>query len=205
MTPSILKLPTPPALPAEVLDVLERGNAGDLSALPALKEAFDERPELGAVFGDLARQAELALLALVAGSSLTAREAITRQVAELRGRLRANVNSELEKLLVERVVLSWLEVHYGDIDLAQHLLRQPGASPATQAAQKRLDRAQVRFLTASKALATVQKLLGPARPTLELLSHVPEGPVHQCGDAARARLASGSSTKAARAVAPLSA
>jgi hypothetical protein len=205
MTPSILKLPTPAALPPELLDLLERGNAGDVSVLPGLKKVFDDHPELVALLGDLARQAELSLLALVAGTSLTAREAISRHVAELRSRLQATAESELEKLLVERVVLSWLEVHYGDIDLAQHLLRQPGASPATQAAQKRLDRAHARFLTASKSLATVQKLIRPGLPTLVLLRPVRGVGLPLHGPASRPRLASGSSTNAARAAAPLSA
>jgi hypothetical protein len=40
----------------------------------------------------------------------------------------ATATSELEKLLVDRVVISWLEVYHGNIDLANQLLRVSGAS-----------------------------------------------------------------------------
>jgi hypothetical protein len=135
------KLPPGKTYPAELQSILERATAGDLTVLPELKKAFDEHPELAALFGDLVEHAKLSLLKLVAGPCLTAREAIGRQVDGLRDRLRATASSELERLLADRVALSRLAVDHGDVDLAQHLLKQPGASPAAQAALKRLDRA----------------------------------------------------------------
>src|SRR5262245_19717930 len=115
--------------PPELKAILERASRGDLTAMPELKKAFDERPELAALFGDLVRHAEEALLNLAAGSCLVAREAIARQAAELRARLAETAGSELEKLLIDRIVISWLEVYHSDIDLAQHLVGCSGASP----------------------------------------------------------------------------
>jgi hypothetical protein len=129
------------------------------------------------MFGDLVQHAEQAVLTLAAGQSLMGKEAIARQVASLRARLQGPATSELERLLIDRIAISWIEVYFGDIDLAQHLLKQPGAAPATQAAQKRLDRAHARFLSAVKALATVRKLLKPPVSTLEMLTAPPEGRV----------------------------
>jgi hypothetical protein len=40
-------------------------------------------------------------------------------VAALRARLRATAHSELELLLIDRIVVSWIEVYYGDAYLAQ--------------------------------------------------------------------------------------
>ena len=57
------------ACPADLKPVLDRALAGDASALPALKAAFDRHPELVAHFGDLARHAELALLDVAAGTT----------------------------------------------------------------------------------------------------------------------------------------
>jgi hypothetical protein len=143
--------------------------------LPELKKTFDEHPELAEQFGDLVRHAQDSLLTLVAGSCLTAREAIARQASALRERLLKTATSELEKLLVDRVVISWIEVYHGDIDLANHLLKVSGASKTAQAAQKRLDRAHARYLTAIKALATIHKLLRPTLSPLELaVKFVPE-------------------------------
>jgi hypothetical protein len=156
--------------PAEVQTILQRGNAGDPTVLPQLRQVFDAHPELVAPLGDLVRHAEQALVALAAGPCLTAREAISRRVHELRTKLNATATNELERLLVDRVCVSWLEVYHADVALAEHQLGLPGAAPATQAAQKRLDAAHRRYLTAVKTLAVVQKLLRPVTSTLELLA-----------------------------------
>lgn len=173
---------TPPkTYPPELQSLLEKASKGDLNVLPALKKAFDDHPELSEQLGDLVRHAQDSLLSLVAGSCLTAREAIARQASALRERLIATVTSELEKLLVDRIVISWIEVYHGDIDLAQHLLQVSGASKTAQAAQRRLDRAHARYLSAIKALATTHKLLRPGLSPLELAAKfVPE---EKAGDA----------------------
>jgi hypothetical protein len=155
--------------PQEVRVILEKASQGDVSVLPALRRAFDEHPELAAHFGNLVEHARLALLTLIAGPSLIAREAISREAEKLRERLLETAPSELERLLVDNIFISWMELYFNDMDLAQRLLSNAGPSAATQVAQKRLDRAHARFLAAVKALATVQKLLKPSMSTFELL------------------------------------
>jgi hypothetical protein len=180
------------AYPAELKVIIQQANAGDEAALPELRKALDEFPELSRHFGDMVEHARQALLTLAAGRCLTAKEAITRQMNELRARLAATAASELECLLIDRICLSWLQVYHGDIDLAQQLLANPGASPVSQAAQKRLDAAHRRFITATKALAVLQKLVRPAPSPFELLrpvaeagartpaKHAPEAPPQRC-------------------------
>jgi hypothetical protein len=75
----------PPAekvYPAELKDLLERGNSGDPTAVPELKGMFAENPEEAAALGDPVRHAEQALLALAAGENFTAREAIAHRRRE---------------------------------------------------------------------------------------------------------------------------
>src|SRR5262249_46338127 len=96
------------AYPAELKDLLGRAGAGDPSGLPAVRRAFDENPELAERLGDLAAHAEQALLSLAVGDNLAAREAVAKQVAELRQELLGAGASPLEGLLVERVALCWL-------------------------------------------------------------------------------------------------
>lgn len=176
MPPSQAKPSTPKTYPPELQVLLEKASQGDRNVLPELKQAFDDHPELAAQMGDLVWHAQESLLALVAGSCLTVREAIGRQAAALRQRLAATATSELEKLLIDRVVISWIEVYHGDIELAQHLLKSPRAEPSAQAAQRRLDRAHARYLSAIKALATTHKLLRPTLSPLELaVKFIPEG------------------------------
>jgi hypothetical protein len=130
---------------------------------------YDECPEFVQMFGDLVEHAQQALLTLAAGQSLMGKEAIARQVDQLRQRLAATASSELEKLLIDRICISWIEVYHCDIDVAQHLLNSPNALPATQAATKRLDRAHARYLAAVRALATLQRLARPALSPLDLI------------------------------------
>jgi hypothetical protein len=158
---------TSPQVPdqARVKELVDRGHAGDLTVLPALRELFNNNPGFAAEVGSLVRHAEQSLLLLAAGKSLTLREAISRQVAELRERLAATARSELERLLVDRIVLCWMQVYYCDVELTDHVRKGLGANASTQAAQKRLDRAHMRYLSAVKALATVQKLIRPSLPS----------------------------------------
>jgi hypothetical protein len=100
---------------------------------------------------------------------LPAKEANGRRLNELRARLTAAARCELEKLLVDRISVTWPKVYHADVDLTQHLLASPGAPPAGEAAQKRLDAAHRRFLTSVKTLAPVQKLVRPAPPPFEFL------------------------------------
>jgi hypothetical protein len=122
--------------------------------------------------GDLVRHAEEAVLRWATGTCLTAREAIARQVAELRDRLSATAQSDLEKLLADRVVISWLEAYTADVHLADVMGKGGGATLAAQAAQKVLDRAHQRFLGAARTLATVQKLARPSLAPIQIASRL---------------------------------
>jgi hypothetical protein len=70
-------------------------------------------------------------------------------------------------MLLERVALCGLAVHAAEIDRGERL--REGACELLRATDKRVDRAHGRLLSASKALATVRKLLGPALPRLNPL------------------------------------
>jgi hypothetical protein len=175
------------AYPAELKDLLERGQRGDADALPLIKEAFDQFPEFTSMFGDLSQHAEQALLQLVAGTNLTAREAIGREVQALRERLLATAGSELEKLLIDRIAVSWIAVCHSDLELASLLLQRAGSSPAARAAQQRLDRAHARYLTAIKTLATTQKLLRRGPSPAELLRPVADCEAPSAGARCRTR------------------
>jgi hypothetical protein len=172
-----VKPPTDRPYPDELLDLFDRANRGDAGDVQALRAAFDRYPELVAELGDLARHAEKAIVALAAGPSVTGREAITRHLAAMRSRLCGPDCPDLERLLADRVVLCWAEAHHGDIDVVGRQMRGAGADPAAAAALKRLDRAHARFLSASKALATVRRLLRPSPSPLEIaMKPVAESP-----------------------------
>src|SRR5262249_45167092 len=131
----------PKACTPEVGAVLERAVAGDPTVGPELQQALDDHPEVAALFGDMVGHAARALQELVCKDNPLVRASLTRQLADLRQRLAATAPSPLERLLIDRIALTWVEVYYGDIDLAHHLLGHGGDAPATKAAQQRLDAA----------------------------------------------------------------
>jgi hypothetical protein len=152
----------------EVRAAIAAANTGDRSALPALKQALIDHPDLIDRLGDLAAHVERGLVALVARQSLAVSEAPTGHLEKMRNELGEETASPLEKLLIQRVVLCWLACHTAEVERAE--LLQGGTSELLKAADKRVDRAHARFLSATKALASVRKLLAPSVPKVALLT-----------------------------------
>jgi hypothetical protein len=147
--------------------LVERAQQGDRAVLPALQAALDAYPEIWRHHGDLARLTEESWLRLLAPDDLLLRESVRRQLEALRAELTSPQPSPLERHLVERVVLCWLQVQYADTSYAQ--LAGRGATPAQRTeAQHRQSAAQQRYLQAAKTLATVRKMLRPAPSIFDL-------------------------------------
>jgi hypothetical protein len=140
--------------------LIKQAEKGDTKALPAMREALDELPELAWHLSNVAEVAEHNLMKVITreGDLLTM-EIVPRQLAAMREELAGPMPSPLERLLVERVVATWLWLHYfearyaasmGDLTMMQ-----------SEHHQKRIDRAHRRHLSAIRTLAQVRKL-GPA-------------------------------------------
>ena len=158
--------PTPPEPPPAVADLgrlLEAARRGDAEVLPALRVALDENPELWRFTGDLAAHAERGWVELAAGPDLLAREALTRQLAALKTELAGPAPTPLERLLVERIAATWLQVNYADAIAAQ--ARDVSVKQAGLALERQ-DRAHRRHLAAVAALATVRRLLPAGTATV---------------------------------------
>jgi hypothetical protein len=160
MSPEQARRVADPPPDDELRRLLQRAEGGDAEALPALRRFLDERPGLWKEAGDLALQAERAWAALAAGPNRVVAEAIHRRLDALRAEL-AGPPSPVDRLLVERVVLTWLEATYADAVSAQNAGR---SLPPAQAdyLQRRQERVQRRHLEAVKALAQVRGLLARA-------------------------------------------
>ena len=169
---------TTPPKQDEVLErlqrLVQRAEQGDESVLGELRAALDVNPWVWERYGDLAQQSQAAWLLLVAGRNLLLLESARRKAEQLRAELAGPAPSPLERLLIERIVATWLQVHYSDASYAQ----LKGTNPAQHtAALQRQNSAQQRYLQAAKALATVRKLLRPAPSPLDLaMRPVPEQP-----------------------------
>jgi hypothetical protein len=149
----------------ELARLLKRAEQGDRSVLPELRKALDANAEIWRQYGDLAAQAEASLILLAAGNNLLLAESLQRKLRSLKDELGGESPSPLDRLLVERVTATWLQVSYFDGLLAQ----AKGVSEAqTKMLQRHQDAAHRRHLTAVKTLATVRKLLTPAISPVDL-------------------------------------
>src|SRR5215470_10802935 len=166
----------------ELARLLRRAEQGDRSVLPRLREALDADAKLWKDYGDLALQAEAALIQLAAGPNVLMAEALLRKLHALKGELAAESTSPLEQLLVQRVTATWLQAAYYDALAAQ-------ASGAGEARSRLLlqqqDAAHRRHLAAVKVLATVRRLLRPAVSPVQVASRLGgPGPAARRGGAA---------------------
>jgi hypothetical protein len=151
----------------ELLDNLaRRANRGDREAADRLRTLLRERPEIMREAGDLSRHAEQSLIKLITDGNLVLSESVKFQAEQLRQSLRSEAGDEtLERLLIDHVVLCWLELHY---------VRTAAAQPQQHRCdsrfwEQRFERASARFTSATKELATLRELIG--RPPV---TRVPE-------------------------------
>ena len=160
--PQVTKKPSMWDRPAaEIGAVVRRAEKGDKAALAEVRGWLANPGLADALSGDPAREA-LRLLVDKYTASPVVREAVTHKLDEMRRELLGPSPSPLERLLVERVVLTWLYLHRAEAGYA-------GLSDVTMRQgeyhQRVLTAAQKRYLAAVKGLSEVRRL---ALPTLQV-------------------------------------
>ena len=134
---------------------------GDEGAIPRLREILREAPELARRFVNPAVQTERSMIENFAGGDdgLVVQETLPHTLEAFRAELRGESPSSLEQLLVERIVATWLQLHYFEALYAQNM--DELTIVQSEFHQKRIDRAHRRHLSAIKTLAQIRKM-GPA-------------------------------------------
>lgn len=135
---------------------LKQANAGDQQAITWLRNFLDENPQVWQYIGDLSVVAENAWISLITNGDALFKESIRRQLNELKSELMEESSTALEKLIVDSILATWLEIHYlrsVDADSKQRTVTQ--ASLLT----KRLESAQRRHHSAMKDLLMFRKLM----------------------------------------------
>jgi hypothetical protein len=140
--------------------VYARAEEGDKAALRVVREHLT--PDVWQQIGDLAGHGRQIWIELVTSGNRVLEEGTRRRLAALGAELAGPEPTPLERLLVERVLATWLQVQHAEWTYAN--LFADGGRPFEQHthAQKRLDRAHFRHLAAVRSLAVVRRLLGPA-------------------------------------------
>lgn len=162
---------TTTVMPPDVRQLLDRAQRGDQEVLPLLRQFLDDSPQVWRRVGDLAQHARLNLLRELAANDLLVQESVTRQLDALKAELAEPEDSPIHRLLVERVVLGWLEVHC--LDCRCRTLREQFSAPAqVDALERRRTSSQRRYLAALRSLSTVRKLLRKAPSPVEIASRL---------------------------------
>src|SRR5262245_9374414 len=91
-------------------DLVRRGIAGDRTVLPALRAFMDHTPAIWEHVQSLATQVERSWLRVIAGNDLVTQEILARQAALMKAHFAGPSPTPLEQLLVDRVVVCWLQV-----------------------------------------------------------------------------------------------
>jgi hypothetical protein len=139
-------------------DLLRLAEQGQEDAVPEIRQILNEHPDLAWRFVDVAHIAEDALIEVMTEEQdLAAKELIRCQLEALREEIAGKNSSALERLLSERVVVTWLEVQLFEALYAKNMRKL--TIPQAEHHQKRLDRAHRRHLSAIRALAQIRKLL----------------------------------------------
>jgi len=153
----------------EFFDLVDRANAGDEKAAKALRPKLDVVPKVAEQLGDFAGIVRKAIVTAITGEQLAMAEAIAWKLGALRAELSQPSDGPLERLLVERVTLCWLQVHQAEGLYAQKF-GELGIE-WSDAYQRRIDRAQRRYLQAIRTLAQLRRLAVPAAVQINVAEH----------------------------------
>ena len=138
--------------------LVKRADQGDTQAVAELQRLLNDNQSIWQELGDLARHAEQAQINVAAGDNTLLAESIRHKADSLRRELTALTDSPLERLLIDRVVISWIQLHAAELQVGK-----PDSSNADwmKYLEKRHDQAHRRYLGAIRELSRLQKLLRP--------------------------------------------
>ena len=145
--------------PKAVKALVKRAEQGDRKAFAELRPLLDAAPKLLAPY-DLPAITRRAWINRLSGDDLLMQDAVERQAQQLRSELAGPAPTPREALLVDRVVVCWLQVQYADTIYAQNL--KDASIKVLEYQQRRCEVAQRRYLAAIRTLAQVRRLLTPA-------------------------------------------
>ena len=158
-------------------EVFDSADAGEEIALTEVRRMLTaDPPTIALLGGDLAGRAETLLVEGITEGQPIFREALLAKLEALREDLAGSFPSPTERLLVERVVATWLQMAHADALAAQ---AEGGSRADGEYNQGRQDRAHRRYLSAVKMLVVVRKLTLPIRVDVNVGGSIETKPAEQ--------------------------
>lgn len=146
---------------ARLQDLAKKAEKGDKKAVPAIREILDESPDLAWRLMNLSKLAESQFIEkMTREKDLAAKEATKHQLQSMRAEIAGENASPMERLLAERVVITWLQLQLYEGIYASSIFKSMTIAQCNYY-QKRIDQAHGRYLSAIRTLAQIRKL-GPA-------------------------------------------
>jgi len=136
--------------------LVKQADRGDEDAADRLRRMLKDNPAIWQEIGDLAKHSEQSLIDLIASGNLLLKESLRLKTEELRESLVGHgADDVLEGLLIDHVVVSWLE-----LQLARMAAIQPQQNKGdARFWQERHDQANDRYMAAIEKLASIRTVL----------------------------------------------
>ena len=142
-------------------DLFKKAEKGNEKAVPEIRKILRESPDLAWRFMNFATLAERRFIEnMTKEKDLASRETMEFQLAAMRQEVAGANPSPLERLLAERIVLTWLQIQLFEGLYASSMFKSMTLVQGSYY-QKRLDSVCKRHLSAIRTLAQIRKL-GPA-------------------------------------------
>jgi len=125
--------------------------------LVALRRFFDDVPEVWHSTGNMATRTLDHLIRTYYQQSAYVRECVSRRVEELREQLGYQESPTLERILIEQILVCWVNLYVLEINSATKLCESHSKETGLYW-DRRLTGAQRRFRRASECLARIRKL-----------------------------------------------
>ena len=139
-------------------ELVEKAGKGDKKPLPEIRNILKESPELAWQLMDVGRVAEWRYTEMMLKEEDFGKKEVLRcQLAAMREEIAGDNPSTLERLLVERIVLTWLQIQLFE-DLYASSLSKSMTLAQGNYKQKMIDQAYRRHLYALRMLAQIRKL-----------------------------------------------
>jgi hypothetical protein len=137
--------------------------------LDRLRDYLIEHPEESEKAGNLARHVQVSILDTAFKHAQGMEMVVTTHCRELRANLGYEDAPQLERLLIDHIIVCWLRLY--DVELRYESIRKDNPTiTQMQHWEKRLRAAQRRYLRAIETLARVRRLLkDPPSPALAIL------------------------------------